>query len=282
MQLLREAHKSSFRLTFPRLRGWAGSANRVWTCLHLETFPGDDYEDLDELESASSPVFARLVLQQLLQLLHNAFQSDMAAMENGRKMGQEILKLLQQAEDLDEPLEEPAPLKVSRTSRRKTRHRDDFTDTSSRGGNPRLCCNFILAMGREYVPTIIGRGGANTKSIHEETGCKVRVRGRGSGHLEQQSNEEAPTNLMLAVTAEPGNKEGFIQAVAKSLLLLWNVDERYQQDCRRCGVRPSSPSFYISVENEDVKMELAEVFGKEFTTLIAPGSLATRSCRTKV
>lgn len=40
------------------------------------------------------------------------------------------------------------------------------------------------------------------EAIYESTGCKVRVRGRGSGHLEQSTQAEAPTPLMLAVTAE--------------------------------------------------------------------------------
>ncbi|CAE7191541.1 unnamed protein product [Symbiodinium microadriaticum] len=116
-------------------------------------------------------------------------------------------------------------------------------------------------MGSDYVPAIIGRCGTNTKSIYEETGCKVRVRGRGSGHKEQGSNKEAPTSLMLAVTAEATNSDGFCRAVAMSLSLLKEVEQRYLYDH---WWPPESQRFTIHMEHDDLKAVLAEELGESF------------------
>lgn len=51
-----------------------------------------------------------------------------------------------------------------------------------RRAGKRFCCNFILSMDSRHVPMVIGKGGENTKAIYMATGCKIRVRGRGSGH----------------------------------------------------------------------------------------------------
>ncbi|CAE7717869.1 Dnah7 [Symbiodinium pilosum] len=195
-----------------------------------------------------------------LEELESAFHDEIAMM-NGREMGQEILAMLWER-----------PSRNSRKRSKRTQYEEsvmsvETTSRSSRSAKQRLCCNFILRMGSDYVPTIIGKGGINTRSIHEETGCKVRVRGRGSGHKEQHSNQEAPTNLMLAVTSEASNKEGFISAVYLGIRLLWAVDKRFQYDCKMWGIHSSSPAFYISMEDKDLKAELAEVLGRDFTEL---------------
>mmetsp|Transcript_54367 Transcript_54367/g.86504 ORF Transcript_54367/g.86504 Transcript_54367/m.86504 type:complete len:338 (-) Transcript_54367:31-1044(-) len=130
---------------------------------------------------------------------------------------------------------------------------------SNRSGQKRFCCNFILRFPPDRVPMVIGKGGQNTKDIYFQTGCKIRVRGRGSGHLEQGTSEEAPTPLMLAVTAEPNNKAGFIKAVELSLALLENLEERY---CRE--THEWYAYFKIVVDDEDLQLELEQQLGKSF------------------
>jgi len=233
-----EAPADPLRDLLGRLKDKLGDSDEPEIC---ETPRAEGAEDSEELDSVS-PI------------------SELASplLEDGRKMGEEILKLLQTPSGrvtIEEASSEAPSLSSTKRGRKHRRSRE----ASSRG--QRLCCNFILGMGSDYVPAIIGRRGTNTKSIYEETGCKVRVRGRGSGHQEQGSNKEAPTNLMLAVTAEANNSDGFCKAVAMSLTLLEEVEERYYFD-HWC--RAKSVLFSIHMEHEDLKEELALGLGENF------------------
>ena len=42
----------------------------------------------------------------------------------------------------------------------------------------------------DLVPMLIGRGGCNMRKIADKTAAKVRIRGRGSGHLEIDGKQE--------------------------------------------------------------------------------------------
>lgn len=100
----------------------------------------------------------------------------------------------------------------------------------------RLWCHLfldpvMLSPGFEMAKKIIGARGGNTKSIHEATGAKVRLRGRGTGHLEIKSGEEAP-NLMLAITSPEGEQESFAMAVKLGVQLLRSVAQRFEAFCR--------------------------------------------------
>ncbi len=67
----------------------------------------------------------------------------------------------------------------------------------------RFWCHLFLTKGHpdfHLVPWLIGRFGCNMKEIHEATGAKIRIRGRGSGHREVDHCGEAPVPLMAAVT----------------------------------------------------------------------------------
>ncbi|CAK0886378.1 unnamed protein product [Prorocentrum cordatum] len=84
----------------------------------------------------------------------------------------------------------------------------------------RLRLHILLHMkvsGFDLIPRLIGHGGCNTRSISTATGAKVRIRGRGSGHFEGKLQREAPTPLMVAVTAGGGEAAGFVQAVRMTL-----------------------------------------------------------------
>merc|ERR1712118_22477 len=59
---------------------------------------------------------------------------------------------------------------------------------------------------------LIGRGGENTRSIADETGAKLRVRGKGSGHLEGPDNIESDDPLMLCISCS--DRESYEEAKA--------------------------------------------------------------------
>jgi hypothetical protein len=102
----------------------------------------------------------------------------------------------------------------------------------------------MLHHGFALVPIVIGRGGENTRRIAEATGSKIRIRGRGSGHKEA-NGKEAPTPLMLAVTAEADNIEGFQDAVVQSINLLRGVERRYRAHCREGSFEVASEAFSV-------------------------------------
>lgn len=132
---------------------------------------------------------------------------------------------------------------------------------------PRLWCCFYLRMvdarGFDLVPMIIGRKGCNTRGIAELTGAKIRVRGKGSGHLEMNSGREAPTPLMLVVAAEANNRLGFHLAVQKSAELLRSVEGRYIRHCHSHGLMPCEPAFTFGPLSDALYEELCMVMGDE-------------------
>lgn len=47
---------------------------------------------------------------------------------------------------------------------------------------------------------VVGHGGAYVKHIQQETGCRVQIKGRGSGYLEASTNHESDEAMFLHVT----------------------------------------------------------------------------------
>mmetsp|Transcript_48389 Transcript_48389/g.115059 ORF Transcript_48389/g.115059 Transcript_48389/m.115059 type:complete len:405 (+) Transcript_48389:127-1341(+) len=103
-----------------------------------------------------------------------------------------------------------------------------------RGKDFKLWCHFHLdeAMLHDeafaLIKKIIGTKGSNTSYIHQETGAKVRVRGRGSGHAEWDDGSEADVPLMLAVTLPWSDPRNFHQAIRLSMDLLEDVERKFQ------------------------------------------------------
>jgi len=121
---------------------------------------------------------------------------------------------------------------------------------------PRHWCHIYLSMQDarfEPVPAIIGRSGKNTGTIAEATGTKIRIRGRGSGHLEYNGREvNAP--LMMAVTADVGNRAGFEAALIQGIELLKMVERRYQAHCMQTrGSHPEKRGFALGRASADVR-----------------------------
>ncbi|CAJ1357313.1 unnamed protein product [Effrenium voratum] len=103
----------------------------------------------------------------------------------------------------------------------------------------------MLRNGFEVNKKLIGHGGANTKRIYEKTGCKIRLRGRGSGHAEG-GRGEAPVPLMLAVTSDLRNLQNFVTAMEMSAQLLHTVTSKYPDFCRHQGpALVPQPLFWI-------------------------------------
>eukprot|EP00929_Paragymnodinium_shiwhaense_P077756 TRINITY_DN40106_c0_g1_i1.p1 TRINITY_DN40106_c0_g1~~TRINITY_DN40106_c0_g1_i1.p1 ORF type:complete len:582 (-),score=92.68 TRINITY_DN40106_c0_g1_i1:35-1780(-) len=128
----------------------------------------------------------------------------------------------------------------------------------------RLCCHLHLHMvskGFELVPIIIGRKGCNTGNIARATQTKLRIRGRGSGHKERETGKEAPAPLMLAITTEAGNRQGFFQAVQMALALLNQVEAKYKKHCNSTSTQPALPAFSLGPCSEETWQALRERFG---------------------
>ncbi|RWA08591.1 hypothetical protein EKO27_g6506 [Xylaria grammica] len=74
---------------------------------------------------------------------------------------------------------------------------------------------------------IVGHGGAYVKHIQQETGCRVQIKGRGSGYLEASTNRESEDDMYLHV-AGPDPK---MVDKAKELCedLVGKVKEEYEE-----------------------------------------------------
>ena len=88
----------------------------------------------------------------------------------------------------------------------------------------------------DLVPMLIGCGGENTSNIYKKTGAKIRIRGRGSGHLEILNSKgekvsEAPVPLMIAVTSEKSAIREFRKAVEMCVQLLDMVAANFKIFC---------------------------------------------------
>jgi len=69
--------------------------------------------------------------------------------------------------------------------------------------------------------------------IHAETNAKIRIRGRGSGHLEvDDKTREAPVPLMCVVTADRTHADAFVKAVDMTVTEIMRVAVRFQKFCR--------------------------------------------------
>eukprot|EP00929_Paragymnodinium_shiwhaense_P066561 TRINITY_DN3339_c1_g1_i1.p1 TRINITY_DN3339_c1_g1~~TRINITY_DN3339_c1_g1_i1.p1 ORF type:complete len:775 (+),score=229.17 TRINITY_DN3339_c1_g1_i1:144-2468(+) len=112
----------------------------------------------------------------------------------------------------------------------------------------------MQAPGFDLVPMLIGRGGQNMRKIAEATGAKLRVRGKGSGHLEIEGKREAPTPLMLAVTTE--KKDGlpaFKAALERSFHELRIVEKRYKLHCQKEGIQCEPPAFSVGLLTDGIQ-----------------------------
>lgn len=86
------------------------------------------------------------------------------------------------------------------------------------------------------IAALIGQSGKHMRQIVEATWAKLRVRGRGSGHLEVDGKKEARVPLMVAVTIEKKYRPWFRIAVEMTLQRLLDLEEDHHKYCRENGL----------------------------------------------
>merc|ERR1712110_1319366 len=106
---------------------------------------------------------------------------------------------------------------------------------AGRGANTKLQCQFIIGIEEDtkfrVVRRIIGNG--NMRRIAEQSGAKLRLRGRGSKFLEGPEQQESSDELMLCVSSQ--NKWGFDKAQSLVSDLLVAIYASYTVFCGRTG-----------------------------------------------
>lgn len=137
-----------------------------------------------------------------------------------------------------------------------------------RGGSKRLrlWAHIYLHMqvdGFDLVPRLIGCGGCNMRRIAEQTGAKLRIRGRGSGHLEVEcgngQKEEARAPLMIAVTTDICDAQAFRSAIAMTLQELRTVEARYKVHCEKMNIVHEGPCYSIGLLPDSGKYILKDI-----------------------
>ena len=133
----------------------------------------------------------------------------------------------------------------------------------------------------DFVPMLISKKGKDLKDIWLETGSKVRVRGRGSGHFEVDGKKEAPVPLMAAVTADRGDKVMFRKSVDMIIIRLLAINENYCKFCRHRGLplpTAKEPCFSFGEAAQCAETVLADLFtsyphpgGPKSTKRVTPG-----------
>ncbi|TVY73457.1 Uncharacterized protein LSUE1_G003338 [Lachnellula suecica] len=91
----------------------------------------------------------------------------------------------------------------------------------------RITIDFEPIPGFNLRAQVVGHGGAYVKHIQQETRCRVQIKGRGSGFMEQGTGQESNEDMYLHVA---GPDPGEVQK-AKELCedLLKNVRDQYEE-----------------------------------------------------
>mmetsp|Transcript_3451 Transcript_3451/g.8589 ORF Transcript_3451/g.8589 Transcript_3451/m.8589 type:complete len:316 (-) Transcript_3451:113-1060(-) len=108
------------------------------------------------------------------------------------------------------------------------------TPPSARAGKLKYWVHFYLdpaMLDRSFClcKKVIGTNGQNMKVINDSTGAKLRLRGQGSGHTEQETGCEAGAPLMLAVTTPMSDPQRFLDAVNQSMDLLEAIEAKFRR-----------------------------------------------------
>lgn len=90
---------------------------------------------------------------------------------------------------------------------RRFRRRDQMDELEERGEERRKRAEEKVMINLDQYPPyqvrgqIVGPGGQNVKHVQNETGCRVQIKGRGSGFLERSTGEEDDLPLYLHVAS---------------------------------------------------------------------------------
>ena len=75
-----------------------------------------------------------------------------------------------------------------------------FTDSKQRKWpEARIPIDLEPIPGFNLRAQVVGHGGSYVKHIQQETGCRVQIKGRGSGYLEASTNRESEDEMYLHV-----------------------------------------------------------------------------------
>lgn len=77
----------------------------------------------------------------------------------------------------------------------------------------------------------MGHGGSYVKHIQQETGCRVQIKGRGSGYLEGATNRESDEDMYLHVAyvssiSHKGTNEYSANHTTADLMPAWSKKPR--------------------------------------------------------
>jgi len=181
------------------------------------------------------------------------------------------------------PGEISAPLDPETSDAVATEEAQEPSSKHNRRSKPagRLWCEVLLRRlrypGFDMVPMLIGRGGCKMRAIHLATNAKVRIRGRGSGYLEVDGKREAPVSLMVVITSDRQDANGFAKAVERTTNEVKGVAERFQTFCRENNVScPQSPLYMIGDLSKEAEELLVSTFPS--ATTLGGSSAAVSVC----
>ncbi|KAA8631352.1 hypothetical protein SMACR_12073 [Sordaria macrospora] len=112
----------------------------------------------------------------------------------------------------------------------------------------RIPINLEPVPGFNLRAQVVGHGGAYVKHIQQETGCRVQIKGRGSGYIEASTGRESEDEMYLHV-AGPDPK---MVEKAKELCedLMENVKQQYEEFKSRPPRQYNGPRDYRDRERE--------------------------------
>nr|pir hypothetical protein B1D1.50 [imported] - Neurospora crassa [Neurospora crassa] len=112
----------------------------------------------------------------------------------------------------------------------------------------RIPINLEPVPGFNLRAQVVGHGGAYVKHIQQETGCRVQIKGRGSGYIEASTGRESDDDMYLHV-AGPDPK---MVEKAKELCedLMENVKQQYEEFKSRPPRQYNGPRDYRDRERE--------------------------------
>jgi hypothetical protein len=123
-----------------------------------------------------------------------------------------------------------------------------------RGPGPRMpknTCRFIvpndIASDGPFkaAKVLIGRGGQNMRQIAEATNAKIRVRGKGSGHLEGPNNAESSDPLMCCISCP--ESRGYEEAKVRVTRIFEQMFTQYRDHCKKQG--KNVPELHMQIQD---------------------------------
>lgn len=105
------------------------------------------------------------------------------------------------------------------------------------GANNKFQCQIIVGIEEDsrfrVVRRLIGSGGENMKNINQQSGARLRLRGRGSKFLEGFEQQESTDDLMLCITCD--DKDSYEVAKEMAVELVESIHNSYRAFCRSRG-----------------------------------------------